>query len=320
MNNMSKNQYESFQDNVNGLVREEGDNIQQKFTPFGLLEFAGLTLKQILKIQYKGKLLKEYPFKSYKEFEDDFTPFLKEQIQIKITKNYLKEKLVEKQQRDLKYLNQRGISYIKKYTEIIDAIHDNLINSLFLDQLSQVNISQLSLKDRDKFIILCMNKAIEIICQKQIMGSLRLISKIAPEIKITQDKTGEFSGDCFNIDKQKRKIAEGLKPNRDFVDCELIHLAFFGANDNIFHCYTTDNETEIKERLFFYCRYINFFIWLFFKYTKLNDMPPSFIARKHSNPPEWRYGTVFILDKKTGEKIKEISAQKIHKQVRISSD
>lgn len=195
-----------------------------------------------------------------------------------------------------------------------------MINSLFLDQLSQINISQLSLKDRDKFIILCMNKAMEIICQKQIMGSLRLISKIAPEIKITQDKTGEFSGDCFDIDKQKRKIAKRLKPNRDFVDCELIHLAFFGANDNIFHCYTTDNETEIKQRLFFYCRYINFFIWFFFKYTKLNDMPPSFIARKYSNPPEWRYGTVFILDKKTGEKIKEISAQEIHKQVRISSN
>ena len=92
MNKMSKNKYKSFQDNVNTLLKKGGDNIQQKFTPFGSLEFARLTLKKILKIQYKGKLLKEYPFKSYKEFEDEFTPFLKEQIQIKITKNYLKEK------------------------------------------------------------------------------------------------------------------------------------------------------------------------------------------------------------------------------------
>lgn len=86
MNNMSKSQYESFQGNVNGLIKAGGDNIQQKFTPFGLLEFAGLTLKQILKIQYEGKLSKEYPFKSYEEFKDKFAPFLREQIQIKITK------------------------------------------------------------------------------------------------------------------------------------------------------------------------------------------------------------------------------------------
>ena len=195
-----------------------------------------------------------------------------------------------------------------------------MIHNLFLDRLSQINISQLSSEDKDKYIILCMNKIIEIICQKRIMGSLRLICKIAPEIKIIQDKTGEFSNNAFDIDEQKRKITERLKPNRDFVDCELIHLAFFGSNDNIFHCYTTDNETEIEERLFFYCKYINFFIWLFFEYTKINNKSPSFIAREYGNPPKWRYGKVFVLNKKTGEKIKEISTEKIHKQIKLSSN
>ena len=306
MNKMSKEKYKSFQGNVNTLLKEGGNNIQQKFTPFGLLEFTGLTLKKILKIQYKGKLLKEYPFRSYKEFEDEFIPFLKEQVQIKITKSYLKEKLAEKQQKELKDLNQRGISYIKKYTEIIDSIHGNLINSLFLDRLSQINISQLSVQDRDQFIKLCMNQAMEIICQKQIMGSLRLISKIAPEIKITQDKTKEFNENTFDIDKQKRKITENLKSNRDFVDCELIHLAFFGSEDNTFQCYTTDNETEIEERLSFYYIYIKFFIWLFFESPEANNIPPSVIARKYKKP-KLRYGKVFVLNRDTGEKIREIS-------------
>ena len=309
MEKMSKKKYTSFQDNVDEFILEKGKNIyHQMFTPFGLWEFAGFTSKEILKMQYKDKELSEYQLESYKELEkDDFISTLKKQIQMKITKPLLIEKLKEKKKRESNYLNLRGKTYIENYENNVNSIYEDLVHHLLLDRISQVNISKFSLKDRERFVTLFTQIVMEeIICQRRIMGSFRLICKIHQEIKKGSVQKGELNkqSEVFNVIKQMTNITNRLKPIGDFVDCELVHLAFFGSKNHICHCYTTDEENLIKDRLIFYCIFINFFIWLFFEYTKLNGEPPSYIEKKY-NKPEWRCGKIFILNKETGEKIKK---------------
>ena len=89
------------------------------------------------------------------------------------------------------------------------------------------------------------------------------------------------------------------------MDCELVHLAFFGSDDKYCYCYTTDDEETIEDRLILYCKSVDYFIKWYFDHEKFNQY----------KRPQWRCGKVFILDKNTGEKIKKISATKIYKKV-----
>ena len=323
MEKMSKKRHKSFQNNVDKLILEKDTKVyHQIFTPFGLWEFAGFSLKKALTIQYKGKKLGEYNFQSYEELHTDkFILDLEQQIRNKFTKSVLIEKLKTKKIKDIEYLSSGGRKYIEEYEKRIESIYEGLVHNLLLDRISQINTSRFSMESREKFINLLTRSAMEqIICQRRVIGAFRFICKLHQELKRRQAQSGELNEkpETSNVIEQMTNITNSLKPTGDLVDCELIHLAFFGSNNNICHCYTTDDGVLIKKRLEFYCVFMNFLIWLFFEYTKINNKPPFTIAQKYCKP-EWRCGKVFILNKSTGEKITKIPVKKIYEQVQVSS-
>ena len=319
MEKMSKKQHKSFQDNAEKLLLERTRKNQQLLTPFSLLEFGWLnrTENKIFNIQYKSGRFNEYPFQSYQELDNEnIENYLKKQIQQKVTKLSLEEMLKGKKQRESKYLNDRGNYYIEHYIKKIDSMYDELIYNLFLDQLAQINISKFSLIDKWKFINLCTKCVIHTVCEKRSMGSLRMVYKLFDELrKLPIPDEEKEKPEFLKTNKEIPKILEGssLKSQGDFVDCELIHLAFFGWKNNVCHIYTTDSEPTITTRLKLYCRYIKFIIWFAFEYPKLNGRPLlSQIA--NNTYPDWECGKVFILNEKTGEKIKKISVTKIYEE------
>ncbi len=322
----NKPQYTTFQKNVKSLVTDKG-KATQRLTPFGLLEFVGLKKTELFDIEHKGHKLAEYPFKSYQEVED-FIPCLQQKIQNKIRREFLINKLQEKKQKDLPYLNDRGLALIDEYIASLNKspdpfsrdkhIYHSVIQNLFLDRISQVNISRLSHKYKQGIVTGFIESVIGIINQQKIMGGLRLVCRIHQEMRKDpeQKQWVNNNSQSDNILKKGDAICEKLKPQGDLVDCELVHLAFFGLNDKHFHCYTTDNVDDIKERLDMYCFHIDFYIKLFFDDSvELPGRPPPKIVRQYKRP-EWRCGKVFILNKETGKKITKISAKKIYERIR----
>lgn len=317
MEKLSKKKYTLFQRNVKPLIIDKGKDVKQRLTPFGLLEFAGLNKHELFDIKYHKNPLNEYRIKDFKEIDTHLIPTLENQIRKKISKQFLKEKLEDKKQKDLPYLNERGVSLIDRYIEKMDSIYETLVQSLLLDRLSEVNTSNFSNMDKQKFITGLTGMVMGIICSGQNMGSFRVLCRLIDEIKKEQNRLGELTTNDKLL-AQKIKKVYNLKSSGDLVDCELVHLAFFGADDKHCHCYTTDDAQQIKERLELYCFYTYFFIWLFFEYPRMKNMPPSNISKKHIQP-EWRCGKVFILNKETGEKITKISVTKIYEQIRKQS-
>ncbi len=337
MEKMSKKRNLAFQNNVDNLIREIGQNTMQRLTPFGLLEFAGLNKTEIFDIDHKGKKLNEYPFCSYQEiesfiFEKKQHPggkfkaeqdTLREKITQKISREILIEKLKEKKNKDQKYLNPRGLSLLQEYIKALNTkpdansknkhIYYSIIDNLFWDRLSQINISKLSAEDKKKFVIECIRLIIAILHHNLAMGSFRLVCRVSQEIRKDPEQKQLLKSNPHwrNIILKIDKICENLKPSGDLVDCELIHLAFFGKNNSWLHCFTTDNEKDIIDRLDFYCFYINFLIWLFWDCPQYEG---NNIAQEYKQPPIWRCGKVFILNKETGEKITKISVKKIYEK------
>ena len=326
----NKAQYATFQNNVKSLVLKNGKDVRQRLTPFGLLEFVGLKKSELFDIKHKDKNLNEYPFKTYQEVED-FMPCLKQKIQKKINKEFLIERLNKKQQTDLNYLNEQGKSLIDRYIAELSEqpnpssrkrhIYHSIAQNLFLDRLSQVNISHLSNADKQKVVTSFIECAIGVTNEQRAIGSLRFVCRIYQEMRKDPDQKQWVKNNPQSINtlKEGDVICKELKPQADLVDCELIHLAFFGSNDKHCYCYTTDSKEDIQNRLEFYCFYIDFFIKLFFdKSVQLAGKPPPKIVNRHKKP-EWRCGKVFILDKTTGAKITKISTQKIYENIRNQS-
>ena len=135
-------------------------------------------------------------------------------------------------------------------------MHKNLINSLFLDQLSQINTAKFSLEDKIKYTRLCTCFVLSSICKKELIGNFRMVYKLYDELRKLpiSDKEKENS-EFLKTNKEISKILENfrLKSKGDLVDSELPHLAFFGFNSkqkhDICHIYTTDKKEDIKERL-----------------------------------------------------------------------
>lgn len=314
MEKLSKKRHTTFQNNVEKLLLERTKNIRQIFTPFSMFEFSGYNLKNI-NIKHKNKSLSEYQFQSDKEFQnEDMLNSFKKQIYEQITKSNLKDKLKEKKEKELEYLSKRGIYYIRKYIELIDTsdFYDKLIHSLFLDRISQINTSQFPLKDRENFRVSLTQLVVDAICGKYNLGSFRIICKIFEEMKKEQQQIRKTNKQFqfHNMVKEVQRITEKLKSSGDLVDCELVHLSFFGDKNNICHCYTTDKKDLIVDRLTLYCVYINFLIWMVFDYFKTRGIPVPQYER-----PEWKCGKVFILNRETGEKITKISVTKIYEEV-----
>ena len=293
---MSKNKYKSFQDNVNKLTEKR----LQRLTAFGLIEFAELKKAEIFNVQYKGKKLNEYLFRSYEEIYE-FIPTLKEKIYKKINKCFLKEKLDQKINKDSKYLSIEGFKCIDRYIKGIESIYEGLIDNLLLDRLSQINISKLSNSDKEKIVYLLICRIVEIVSVGRNMGALRLICKIF------QERRGNIieGEESKSIESYIINICRKLKSKGDLMDCELVHLAFFGSNNKHCHCYTTDDEETIMDRLVLYCKSIDHFIdWHFHENTNYNY-----------RRPKWKCGKIFILDKNDGKQIKEICTTEIYEQV-----
>ena len=308
---MSKKIFESFQCNVNSLI---GKNIQ-RFTTFGLLEFAGLgNLKKTElrndDIQYKGQKLREYKFQSYQDVLK-FQSVFKKQVYEKVPKDLLIKKLEEKKRYDV---SEQGFKYIDRFIEAMkkskkdkkdQSMYEGLIDNLYLDRLSQINISKLCPEDKKQVIWFFVDRVIGTVSQERNLGGLRLICKIFKERKNCIVE-GEQSK---SFEKQIIEICEKLKARGDLMDCELVHLAFFGSNKKCCHCYTTDDEETINERLILYCKSIDHFIDWYFNSSYIHSNNNGY------KRPEWRCGKVFILDKNTGKKIKKISATKIYEKV-----
>ena len=303
---MSKKRFKSFQDNVNFLIEKN----TQRLTVFGLLEFAGLKKTELFDIQYKGQKLDEYPFQNYQDVLE-CQSVLKKQVYEKVTKDFLIEKLEKKREEETPYFNEQGFKCIDKYIEGIkgnegvQSIYEGLIDNLYLDRLFQINISKLCPEDKEQVIWFFIDGVIGTIFQERNLGGFRLICEFFKDRKgyIVE---GEQSKSVKN---QIVKICEKLKSKGDLMDCELIHLAFFGSNKKHCHCYTTDDEETINERLIFYCKSIDFFIDWYFNSSHIHSNNNGY------NRPEWRCGEVFILDKNTGKKIKKVSATEIYEKV-----
>ena len=314
---LSKKKYKLFQDNVNRILLEKAGNKTERITPFSILEFSGYNLKN-LDLKYKNKELNEYPFESYAELidliDEKKPDNLKKQISSEITKSFLKNKLEEKRKKSLNYLNDKGFGYIDQYIKLLkdSFFYKNLINNLFFDRLSQVNISQFSLEDKDKFRGFFTKFVIHSTCERDYFGDFRLVCKFFEEIEKINTDCFDKQSETYNTIKEIKKITERVKAKGDLLDCELLNLAFFGGEDNICHCYTTDKKEVIEERLKLYCYYIEYSI-RFFKYLKNRENTSSKII-KNNEYPEWKCGKVFILNRDTGEKIKKISVTKIYEE------
>ena len=303
---MSKKRFKSFQDNVNSLI---GNNIQ-RFTVFGLLEFAGLKKTELFDIKYKGQKLNEYPFQNYQDVLECRSA-LKKQVYEKVTKDFLIEKLEKKKEEGKPYFNEQGFKYVDRYIEGIkgsvevQSMYEGLIDNLYLDRLSQINISKLCPEDKKQVIWFFVDRVIGTVSQKRNLGGLRLICKIFKERKgyIVEGEKNKY------VENQIFKICGKLKSKGDLMDCELVHLAFFGSNKKHCHCYTTDDEETINRRLILYCKSIDYFIDWYFNSSYIHSNNNGY------NRPEWKCGKVFILDKNTGKKIKKVSATKIYEKV-----
>lgn len=323
MKKMSKNSFEclTFQENAKKSFMKS--QITQALTPFSFLEFAGIQSKDILKFICKGKPLDEYSCK-YEELKE-ITSLLKEQIKETVTKDFLKKKLLEKENKESNDLNGLGLEYIDNYYKYFienDDSYNNLTTNLYLDSLSQINISGFSQKEKEHFNRYTYNPLVlESICNiKRTMGSLKIMkNSLIHTCQEVKKKTPKDAGLNQNR-KRVHKILEDLhiKPYSDLVDCELIHLACFGYYNNHCQCYTTDNPDVIKKRLIFYCEGILFIEKWFYEFlptnrTEWRDYCKRYLPKERS---KWRCGRVFILDEKTGEKIKTIPVNKIYKEIK----
>ena len=90
MEKMSKKNPESliFQNNIKQTFMKS--RINQALTPFSFLEFIVVQSKDILKVSYAGRDLKEYPCK-YEELQEIIS-FLKNHIKTTVTRKFLEDK------------------------------------------------------------------------------------------------------------------------------------------------------------------------------------------------------------------------------------
>lgn len=312
-----------FQKNLSQLIPDKGS--QQLLTPFSLYEFCGYNLEDF-NIQYKDKNLNKCLFRTFEEFDNDnLIEHIKNQICEQITKADLKDKLEKK--KSFNY-TEEGIRIIEGCIEKIDLMYDDLIQNLLFDRLSsQINIPKKEefTKARSKFIELCTVLVMSWICQKRIFGSFRMVNKLYSELgelPITEKENHKF----LETNKKIPEIVEGLnlESERELVDCELIHLAFFGWKHAVCHIYTCEREKIIKERLEKYCVFVNAIISfifndkIYYDYIANNDKL-LFNDIRNNKRPEWKCGKIFILNQYTGEKVTEISAAKIYERVNKES-
>ena len=311
---------QQFQENVKQTFLKP--NIKQAITPFSLLEFAGIQSKDIFNIFYKGKKLSEYPFKH--DHLKSLTSYLKNQIKEQVTKDFLRQKLLDKKKRESLHLNEVGEKLINGCFQyyINDDFYNNLIHNLYLDRLSQLNISKFSKEEKDDFNKIHLYPSImRNICYKErTAGAFRAIKRINEDI-CQKIKKQETENTHLNQDRKKLKeILDNLKlsSNSDLVDCELIHLACFGYDGHYCRCYTTDGESIIRKRLVFYLTEVIFLENWFYKYLSTNSAEWENYRKKYlpKERPDWKCGRIFILDKDTGEKIKTIPVRKIYEKIK----
>ena len=323
MKKMSKNSFEclTFQENATKAFMKS--QVTQALTPFSFLEFAGIQSKDILNLIYKGKPLNEYLCK-YEELRD-ITSFLRKEIKEKMTKDFLKKTLLEEKNKESNHLSELGLDYINSYNKYFieeDDGYKNLTTNLYLDSLSQINISGFSQEEQNDFNRHIYNPLVlNSICNiKRTMGGLKIMKNSL--IHTCQEVKKQVPEDIVLNQNRRRvhKILEDLhiKPYSDLVDCELIHLACFGYYGNHCQCYTTDNPDIIKKRLVFYCEGILFIEKWFYEFLPTNrpewrDYCNRYLPKER---PKWRCGRVFILDEKTGEKIQTIPVNKIYEEIK----
>ena len=318
--------YKVFQENFNNTLM--GGNVNQALPPFSFLEFIGVQAKDILKVAYKGKLLRDYAC-GYNELKDIISD-LKKQIEEKVTKDLLQKKLLEKKQAKSDILTDVGYKVIEACDNYLkdESLYQNLLRNLYLDRLPQINTSKFSLEEKTSFNIEHYYPSImRNICDKtRTLGSFRAIIEMIKSSTTSKEIEKRMENICQknkNIDYRKNKKAVSkilrelkLKPHADLADCELIHLACFGYNGYYCRCYTADPEELIEKRLNFYCESICVIEGQFYDY--LPKTGPywkkhceKFIPRQR---PDWKCGEVIILDRDTGQKITEIPVKKIYEK------
>ena len=196
-----------------------------------------------------------------------------------------------------------------------------MIKHLVVDRLA---IIRLPPQDKDNirwrfFIAPLTYIVIKSICQGETVN-FRVIYKLYDKLydKLRQSpsqKDTEFNKTNKAIPQMLSDLK--LKEKGDLVDCDIIPLAFLGRHGSKCHIYTTDDENIITKRLKLCCCYISSIISLIFdegilsNYIK-NNNSDLFSQIKKKEHPEFKFGKVFILDKKTGEKIKQISTEEIY--------
>ncbi len=314
-----KPEHKDFQENFKKTCKNTlmSENIRQALPPFSFLEFIGVQAKDLLKFYCKGKLLRDYPCR-YNEL-GKVTADLRRQIKEKVTKDFLKQKILDKERAVSGILSEAGNIVLKRYEKSYlekEDRYQNLLHNLYLDRLPEINTSKFSPEEKREFNKKHYYPFImrSICCKTRTLGSLRAIERL---IKMAYQKNIGSLEDRKAIFKTWQGLK--LKPHADLADCELIHLACFGYDGDYCCCWTTDPAELIKKRLGLYCASICGMEKLFYEELPQKSLDWKNFCEKHvpKQRPDWKFGKVIILDKDTGEKVIEISVEKIYEIMRI---
>ena len=204
--------------------------------PLAVLEYAGIQIKQNLFFEINPPPLSEsLDLQKIKEYFDS-------QIEEKLPKNSIEEKLRERLQHD----NEYAKLFAKKCLDALssDGFYDLIVNQLSWDRFSQMkwinNNSKIDLRAIRRDIAKLIIKHDHL----YVLRHFKYFSENLPDFPLNENQK------FLDIIKKIK-----LKPNMDIGDCELIHVAINGQSSGDLSrrkpvdCYSGDNAKEIKRRL-----------------------------------------------------------------------
>ena len=305
--------YDPFTKTV--LSKFHNENQQQFQTPSSIIEFCGINSQGILDIKYKGDFLRDHKFSEEELTEIFETNYIETELKKKLPLEMLLSKLKEKQ-KNIEYYSIFGKKNIKAIIEMLegaDGMYADIIQHLYFDRMSQLNLSSLSNKWKRTYVR---------DFNYQILNSVNLnfsgFRLTIKAIEIIKDYLKKNPYDKSDFVSQFTRIFKIIHPyfnqicinyNKDLVDCDIIVNAAFGFDNKIVHSYTTDSRDLIFNRLYVYFSYLHF--------LSLNPWTSNSGIGK-SIPkidfPTQRFGKIFILNKLTGDILHTISANDVFKK------
>lgn len=263
---------------------------KEAILPVALLEYAGIKdIKKIIReINIPRSLVNENPIKLYKIKEH-----LENELKGKLSEDYIKERLKERQQWD----NNYSKTFAQECITILPFIYNRVISHLAWDRFSQMKWSK-QISDSDKYLLKDIRREICKFISQENLPVLRHCSHLFGEVcKLTPEEN--LPEEIITFMEIIKKV--NIEHNKDIGDCEFIHTAINGQPRGSDHklskvvdCYTQDPVKEIKRRLIL----CSFFYYL----LELASNTSSYDFQYKFNQ---KYcGRIYIIDERGNEKEK----------------